>query len=227
MTAPTPIRIHEQQCWLSPERCLYWEEEQTLVLSDLHFGKTGHFRKAGIAVPQEVFKEDLHRLLQQVHHFQPKRIILTGDLFHSDANQEHLLFARWRASIATPEIHLVQGNHDRLPDRAYADLDLILHRHALTIGPFAFVHDPADHPPGDESSYVFSGHLHPGIRLSGLGKQSMRFPCFHLTDTHAVLPAFSKFTGMHLVRPAKRDKIFAVLPGSHGPGSMPSILQLQ
>ena len=257
MTRPTPIRIRDQQCWLSPERCLYWEEEQTLVLSDLHFGKTGHFRKAGIAVPQEVYKEDLHRLLQQVQFFQPRRIIFTGDLFHSAANQEHLLFARWREAIPTPELHLVRGNHDRLPDHAYTDLALILHGQSLRIGPFCFVHDPADQPEdieptasratdkvrtgqapaadGDEPGSVapplppfrFAGHLHPGVRLSGLGKQSFRFPCFHVAESHCILPAFSKFTGLQLVKPAKRDRIYAVLPGSHHSEAMPSIVQLQ
>ena len=30
---------------------MFWEEEKALIVSDLHFGKTGHFRKSGIAVP--------------------------------------------------------------------------------------------------------------------------------------------------------------------------------
>ena len=44
---------------LSNDRCVFWEEEKMLLLSDLHFGKTGHFRKEGIAVPQDIYKEDL------------------------------------------------------------------------------------------------------------------------------------------------------------------------
>jgi metallophosphoesterase superfamily enzyme len=54
-----------------------------LIVSDLHFGKTGHFRKSGIAVPQSVYKKDLQRLFHQVQYFQPRKLIVVGDLFHS------------------------------------------------------------------------------------------------------------------------------------------------
>lgn len=51
---------------LSSERTLFWENEQTLIVADLHIGKTGHFRKSGIGVPQSVYKEDLQRLMTQI-----------------------------------------------------------------------------------------------------------------------------------------------------------------
>jgi uncharacterized protein len=78
MNPPVLFELAGQKCWLSAERCLYWEQQSILILSDLHFGKTGHFRKSGIAVPQEVYKEDLHRLFEQIQYFQPKEIIITG-----------------------------------------------------------------------------------------------------------------------------------------------------
>ena len=56
---------------LSNDRCIFWEEEKILLLSDLHFGKTGHFRKEGIAVPQGVYKDDLQRLVTQIQFFKP------------------------------------------------------------------------------------------------------------------------------------------------------------
>jgi metallophosphoesterase superfamily enzyme len=253
MRNPIPIRILDQQCWLSPERCLYWEEEQILVVSDLHFGKTGHFRKAGIGVPQDLYKEDLFRLLQQAQHFQPKRIILTGDLFHSRDNLEIDWFGHWRDGIPTGSMELVMGNHDRLPIKRYEELGLVYHDTSLRIGPFLFVHDlehraslsrqeigdstkrSKDPGPGNsvskhdlinDVSFTFSGHLHPGIRISGSGKQSLRFPCFYFSHDHAILPAFSKFTGLHLVRPSKKDRVFAVLPGA-ATGGMPSLVQIQ
>jgi DNA ligase-associated metallophosphoesterase len=227
MSPPLPIRIRDQQLWLSAERCLYWEEEQTLVISDLHFGKTGHFRKAGIAVPQEVYKEDLYRLMQQAQYFQPKRIILTGDLFHSDENLEFEWFAKWRESIPAGSIHLVEGNHDRLPANRYARLGLEHHAPLLVSGPFVFIHDLDQLPEVHADAYCFAGHVHPGVRIHGAGKQSLRFPCFFVSDEFTILPAFSKFTGMHLVRPAKGDRVFAVLPGSTQKGEAASILQIQ
>jgi DNA ligase-associated metallophosphoesterase len=227
MTAPTPLRIHNQQCWLSAERCLYWEDAQTLVVSDLHFGKTGHFRKRGIAVPQEVYKEDLYRLMQQAQHFQPKRIILTGDLFHSDENLEFDWFARWRESIPCGSIHLVAGNHDRLHIDRYTGLGLEYHATVLHEPPFLFIHDVDDETAGVPEGYRVGGHLHPGVRISGAGKQSLRFPCFWVTDAFTVLPAFSHFTGLHLVRASRADRLFAVLPGNRQRGENATVLQIQ
>jgi uncharacterized protein len=53
--------IKEQSFLLTAERCLFWEEEHSLIVSDIHFGKSGHFRKEGIGIPQTVFQEDLQR----------------------------------------------------------------------------------------------------------------------------------------------------------------------
>ncbi len=77
------IAFEVSSCGFPPHRCLYWEEERSLILSDLHFGKTGHFRKAGIAVPQSVYREDLLRLLSLIQYFQPRQLLVVGDLFHS------------------------------------------------------------------------------------------------------------------------------------------------
>ena len=88
MQAAFPYRILEQQLWLSADRTIFWEEEKTLITSDCHFGKTGHFRKSGLAVPQAVYKEDLQRLVSQIQYFQPSQIIIVGDFFHSKMNKE-------------------------------------------------------------------------------------------------------------------------------------------
>ena len=39
---------------MSAERSLFWENKSTLIVADVHIGKTGHFRKSGINVPQSV-----------------------------------------------------------------------------------------------------------------------------------------------------------------------------
>src|SRR6202012_1025833 len=166
-----PYRIKEQQLWLSADRCIYWEEEQSLILSDLHFGKTGHFRKAGIAVPQSVYREDLLRLLCQIQYFRPRRLLVVGDLFHSRENKELALFLKWRDDFPDLGIHLIQGNHDILHDSWYAKAAIELSREELTVGPFSFVHDIEDIESGKAgfgeaiepgvNSYYFSGHLHP------------------------------------------------------------------
>lgn len=39
------INIKDQNLLLLPEKALFWEEEKGLIISDVHLGKAGHFRK--------------------------------------------------------------------------------------------------------------------------------------------------------------------------------------
>ena len=209
MTAPLLHIINDQHCWLSPQRCIFWEEEKTLILSDLHFGKTGHFRKAGIAVPANVYTEDLQRLVEQVQYFQPAQIIIVGDLFHSKANKELELFSKWRNNFSAIDIHLVKGNHDILKNKDYKKMNMEVHESSLSLGPFSFCHDCDDLDENAET-YAFSGHIHPGIRISGKARQALQFPCYYFTKNYCVMPAFSRFTGIALISPKKNEKVFAI-----------------
>jgi uncharacterized protein len=229
-----PHRIRGQQLWLSPHRCLFWEEERSLILSDLHFGKTGHFRKAGIAVPQSVYREDLLRLLSLIQYFQPRQLLVVGDLFHSRENKELDLFRRWRDDFPDLAIRLILGNHDILHGDWYEAAGITVSQQVLRMGEFAFIHDITEWSPSPASPaaslrrpkeaiategktpYFFSGHLHPGIRIRGMGKQSLQFPCFYFGEQYAVLPAFGKFTGTVSIDPPPESNVFAILPPEGG-----------
>jgi DNA ligase-associated metallophosphoesterase len=220
-----PYRLRGQQLWLSPHRCLYWEEEQSLVLSDLHFGKTGHFRKAGIAVPQSVYREDLLRLLSLIQYFQPRQLVVVGDLFHSRENKELDLFLRWRDDFPHLGIRLVLGNHDILRADWYEKAGIVVKEGILEMGEFAFVHDIEDAE--ENTPYYFSGHLHPAIRINGMGKQSLQFPCFYFGAEYAILPAFGRFTGTVSIDPGEESNVFAILPQTGRERRPASIFQIQ
>jgi DNA ligase-associated metallophosphoesterase len=236
-----PYRIKGQQLWLSPDRCIYWEEERSLIVSDLHFGKTGHFRKAGIAVPQSIYREDLLRLLCQIQYFQPRQLLVVGDLFHSRENKELALFLKWREDFPELGIRLIEGNHDILHASWYKEAGIDVSREILRLGPFAFIHDITEGgagatteggtdlattgaevmesgaTPADKGEpYFFSGHIHPGIRIRGMGRQSLQFPCFYFGSAYAVLPAFGRFTGTVSIDPMPEANVFAILPPTGG-----------
>lgn len=206
---PHRFTLKQQTLWLSPERCLFWEEDRSLIVSDIHLGKSGHFRKAGIGIPQTAFKEDLLRLIAQVQFFKPERLIVVGDFSHSSMNNELKLFEKWRSDLSYLPIHLVKGNHDILGKNWYEAHNITIHHEQMHAGPFTFMHELPDADLNDEG-YTFTGHVHPGIRLGGLGRQSLQFPCFYFAGQHAVLPAFGKFTGLYPVRPKKHEKVFAI-----------------
>jgi uncharacterized protein len=216
MYAFEKITIKNQDLCLSSDRSIYWEQEKALVVSDLHIGKTGHFRKAGIAVPQTVFREDMQRLVSLIQYFKPQTLIVVGDMFHSSANKELELFTRWRSDFEGLEIKLVKGNHDILNRKWYAQSRIELFDSTLKISAFCFQHDPGECGKDDDGKnhYVFSGHIHPGITIHGSGKQSLKFPCFYFTDTYCILPAFSRFTGTVGIRPKDDDIAFAIVNNS-------------
>jgi len=66
------------------------------------------------------------------------------------------------------------------------------------------------HPEEREDLFTICGHIHPGIRLKGPGKQTLKLPCFHKKTHQLILPAFGEFTGSHTISPDKEDEIFVI-----------------
>jgi len=212
-----PFRVKKRQLWLSAECCIFWEDQRSLILSDLHFGKTGHFRKSGIAVPQSVYKDDLQRLVMQIQYFQPRQLIIVGDMFHSHGNREVDLFKRWRSDFSGLDVHLIKGNHDILHDAYYSECGITVNEETMILDGLCFIHD-IEHLRNKKNendstpfvNYCFSGHKHPGIRINGAGKQSICLPCFYFGEEYAVIPAFSRFTGIAIIKPAHNEHVFAI-----------------
>lgn len=184
---------------------LFWEEKSMVLISDVHLGKVSHFRKYGAAVPQQAVQQNFDALNVVVDFFKPKTIVFMGDLFHSSINTEWLLFENWVHSN-TSEIILVRGNHDIIAPLNYENLNINVVPEII-LEPFLLTHHPEDR----EGLFNFSGHIHPAIRMSGLGRQSIRLPCFYKTDNQMILPAFGEFTGTFTLEPCVGCEVFALL----------------
>ncbi len=213
----TPFRFYfqKQTLWLSAARCIFWEDEKILIVSDLHMGKSGHFRKSGIGIPQNIFKEDLQRLFSQIQFFKPKTVMIAGDMFHSNANKEINFFIKWRKDIAFVEFFLIRGNHDILSKKIYKEAGVEVFENKYLFKNFCFTHDiSTDCEVSGEKLFTFSGHIHPGIKMNGSGHQSLMLPCFYFGKNYAVLPAFSAFTGLAKIKPASTDHVFAIVENS-------------
>jgi len=213
LSAPVRFLLRQQTLWLSSSRCIFWEEESILILSDLHFGKSGHFRKSGIGIPQSIYKEDLQKLFSQIQFFKPKIVLIAGDMFHSSENKEIEFFLKWRNDLPHVRFYLVRGNHDILPQIFYKEANIEIFENKISIGNFCFTHD-INSVCNDEELFTFSGHIHPGIKMNGSGNQSLMLPCFYFGKKYAVLPAFSAFTGLAKIKPLKADTVFALVENS-------------
>jgi len=206
-----PFELLSQNLLLLPQKAIYWQEEKALIVADVHLGKVGHFRKAGIAVPRDMEQNDLAVLSDLIDEHKPKKILFLGDLFHSDKNADWDWFVLWRKQFPKLELILIRGNHDIIHDRHYLDLNVSLHNQ-LTIGPFLMLHHPLpEETLQNTEGYVFCGHIHPGISLKGKARQSVTLPCFAFGSRQAILPSFGKFTGRVAIRNQQTDHIFAVL----------------
>lgn len=217
---------HNETFVVSPERLLYWPEQNAIIVSDLHLGKTGHFRKYGIAVPENIFKADLHRLFSAIQFFKPKKIIIVGDMVHSVANNELDVFSRWRQDLPQTEFILIQGNHDILAKHWYKKNDIAVSS-SLLINDVLFVHNSLDAEQLDlPYKRTISGHLHPSILLKMGARQHLNLPCFYFTDQSCILPAFSLFSGTCAIRQKKSDVVFAIIPGKNQIDHAPALLKL-
>jgi DNA ligase-associated metallophosphoesterase len=179
---------------LTNAAALYIPDLQALVLADIHIGKSSHFQKHGIAIPNTVLENDLSKLEILIHHFNPKQVIVVGDMFHAENNSEIQQFKDWKARFSAFTFSLVKGNHDRYYHSIYKDLDVEVIQNELTVEGVTFIHN-LDHYKGE--GCTISGHLHPGVLVQAKARQRIKLPCFAMSHQHLILPAFSEFTGLN------------------------------
>ncbi len=193
---------------LLPQRALFWEAKKTVLLADLHFGKVNHFRKAGVPVPVKANEKNVEVLIEILQLTKPERVIFLGDLFHSHYNEEWEVFGQVLKNFPTVLFELVVGNHDILSDHQYQKLGIGMHS-TLQLAPFLLTHHPVEGHEGD--LYNLAGHVHPGVRLVGKGKQGLTLPCFYFGKQQGLLPAFGVFTGLARIVPKKDDHVFIIV----------------
>lgn len=211
ISAGLTFELLGQDLLLLPQKAIYWQQEKALIVADVHLGKVAHFRKAGIAVPRDMEQNDLSVLSDLIDEHKPEKILFLGDLFHSDLNADWDWLVMWRHQFPKLEMILIKGNHDIIHERHYLDLNFKLFDKFL-IGPFLMLHHPLPEAAlQNAAGYVFCGHIHPGVSLSGRARQHVTLPCFAFGDKQAILPSFGKFTGRVAIRSREHDRIFAVV----------------
>lgn len=166
-----------------PSGALWWPDRRTLIVSDLHLGRSGRYaRRGGPLLPPWDVADTLDRLGAEIAALDPGRVVSLGDGFDDelaaatiDGESRGKL---WQLARGRDWIW-VAGNHDRralgpdLPGRSAPDLhEGIALRHIAGEGPDV------------------SGHLHPVVRLAG-----RNWRCFVLGREHLILPAFGAYTG--------------------------------
>jgi uncharacterized protein len=166
-----------------PSGALFHAAENTLLVSDLHLGKSERLaRRGGALLPPYETRETLTRLSDDLDRTGAKSLIALGDSFDDLAaaqsldEADQMLLARLMAGRAWTWI---EGNHDAGSHgfggshRAEVRLGLVTCRHIAS-------------PETPE----ISGHYHPKARIGHMAR-----PCF-LVDAHRIImPAYGAYTG--------------------------------
>lgn len=200
------IVFSDEEFMLTNSRAVYWKRKNILILSDLHLGKSAHFRKNGISLPVQTSWNDLQRLKHLMLHYQPKQVIIVGDLVHADANNEVFEFKKFTFLFPETEFILIKGNHDRLSPERLKSIGIHQIHHHLEYDGITFSHQPIylNH------QKCITGHIHPGVRIQMPAKGFLKLPCFWVSESMITLPAFSEFTGLDTRYLPKNSNCYAV-----------------
>lgn len=205
--SPSPFCFNwNKKEWIAASPgALFLPEASACFVADIHLGKTEHFRKSGIGMPAYAGEKDLAALRVLFSVVAPTTFFFLGDLFHSEANEALACFKHLLSECTQHRYTLIKGNHDILSKAQYQGLGLEVQEEGYTFHDLILGHDPA-HPSGPH----LAGHIHPGIRLKGSGKQRLRLPMWWIKPGQIILPAFGNLTGLAACQPSKTDIVLAL-----------------
>lgn len=165
---------------------LFHEAEKWMAVADLHFGYELSQRAAGRLVPLWGMTSIEARLAELLDEYQPRQLIIAGDLVHDGASAAAAseLLARLRQRC---EVIALAGNHDRHVERG---IDFVPRWE--TPG-FLFQHG---HRAMDETERIrIIGHHHPAATIRDGAGLRLKFPALIQQERCWILPAFSPWAG--------------------------------
>ena len=194
MKAMVPLSFANEEMQLVDGRALYWPNERTLLVADLHLEKASWYAKAGQMLPPYDSRETLERVADAVKQTGTRRVITLGDNFHDDDGTSRLdPYAAGMLEGLTRAFDWIwiTGNHDEQMHRSFGgeltdELEIggIVLRHIAKSG---------------EQRPELSGHFHPKVRVKVRQRHIAR-PCGVLSRSttsgdRMILPAFGALTG--------------------------------
>jgi DNA ligase-associated metallophosphoesterase len=168
---------------------LYWEDEDTLLVADLHLEKGAAFAALGMLLPPYDTRTTLQRLEKVMAAVKPGRVVALGDSFHRSEGAERMAgddLALLTRLQKDREWYWICGNHDpHLPPSIGGRICT-----TLTICGVTLRHEPSE----DVTEREIAGHLHPVARIARRGAV-IRRRCFATDGNRLVMPAFGAYAG--------------------------------
>ena len=73
---PSRLNWNGQTLVFLPDKALWVEEQQLLLIADVHLGKADHLQAHGIAIPSDGERANLQRIEQLSQQWQPAELIV-------------------------------------------------------------------------------------------------------------------------------------------------------
>ena len=180
---------------ISNDRCLILSDGPTVVIGDLHLGYEKALEGEGLYLPRmntDSIRNSLNRIICR---YEPKRIVLLGDIKHDFAKAPYEcrydVSSIIRMLTDAAEVIVVKGNHDNFLQNILSDTDLEVHDF-VDIAGIRLEHGHFD----SGVRPVIIGHEHPSVKISDAMSGSVKLQCFmhSIDDGIIVIPPFSPFS---------------------------------
>ena len=188
-------------------RAAWFPNERVLAVADLHLGYSWAHRLSGQLMPITPANDTLKRLQELQRDYEPREIVVLGDIVHRAMALpalEQEIRELFNGLSPRSQLTFLAGNHDR-------DLQKVLKQWLLPIdllpsrevGNNLLVHGDVASSPEDRSTAaartaaplrVVMGHEHPAISIGDGVTTSQTCPCFLVSETVIVMPAFSRWS---------------------------------
>ena len=190
---------------LYPDQVLYIPRTRELLVSDIHIGKAEYFQLNGIPLTNDEDENNLKRIYYLINKFNPNKLIILGDLFHSQYSLNKNLIYKVERLFKTfkNKFELIEGNHDK--GCKVKDISYFKEKKSLNL---IFTHEPIRKR--DNKTLNICGHYHPKLILKS-NQDKLSFKCFAFDwhNNNLYLPSFGDLTGGFLCK--KHFKKWAII----------------
>ncbi|MFY3741584.1 MAG: hypothetical protein HMLIMOIP_002041 [Candidatus Nitrosomirales archaeon] len=220
------IKIAKDVSIVSPWPCIYLENEDVLLVSDIHLGLEDQREKIGMHIPGSIMTQILECIVTPIKSLNCKRIVLLGDVKHEFGRPSE---AEWfsikkfikalRDIDCEPEV--VRGNHDNYIVYVLKELGIKLHDPSLRLGDCYLTHGHQDlEDDYRDAKYIFMGHEHPAVVVKDDVGVKHRFKAFLSgtinNRTVTVLPSISPLSYGNPMNEMSRNQYMTPMLKKHG-----------
>ena len=174
-----------------PSKALFLPHTKELLICDIHLGKGEYFQQNGIPLTNKSDEQNLLRIKNIVKNYNPNKLIILGDLFHSKYSISESLKRKVEnlPESLNIKIELIVGNHDI--GCKVKNINFLDYKRSSN---FILSHEPI----GKFENNILNicGHYHPKTFIKN-SKDKLSFKCFAMDDKKNILylPAFGNLTG--------------------------------